>query len=268
MNRIVRTSRFVALCLTAGFYAAAGGAQVLSSPHIEGLSLNGGVHALSSANLLPTTTHSPAEFGTKDYTVTTISATSFMADDNSGWGTALCCLSRYFSGGNGIFYTSVSIPTGAVIDYIGLESYSSCPGIVGVELWQVYNGSDSGAATFSSTAHGYGVDYNASPLGWQLTNSNNNALALEVELAGSGCVNYPAFSWVEIWWRRVVSPPPGVASFSDVPTNHPFFQFVEAIHAAGITNGYPDGRFGVNDPITRGQMAVYLAAALGLHWPN
>ncbi len=64
-----------------------------------------------------------------------------------------------------------------------------------------------------------------------------------------------------------VSPGPATATFTDVPTTHPFFKFVEALHAAGITNGYPDGRFGVNDPITRGQMAVFLSSALGLQWP-
>ncbi len=71
-----------------------------------------------------------------------------------------------------------------------------------------------------------------------------------------------------ITWHRQVSPTLATASFTDVPTNHPFFQFVEALVAAGITAGYGDGRYGVNDPITRGQMAVFLSSALGLHWPN
>ena len=53
-----------------------------------------------------------------------------------------------------------------------------------------------------------------------------------------------------------------------MPTNHPFFQYVEALYAAGITAGYGNGNFGVTDPITRGQMAVFLAKALGLHWPQ
>ena len=71
---------------------------------------------------------------------------------------------------------------------------------------------------------------------------------------------------VKVIWRRIVSPPPAVATFPDVPTSHPFFQFVEALYAAGITAGYGNGNFGVNDPITRGQMAVFLSKALGLHW--
>ena len=58
------------------------------------------------------------------------------------------------------------------------------------------------------------------------------------------------------------------ATFPDVPTSHPFFQYVEALYAAGITAGYGNGSFGVNDPISRGQMAVFLSVALGLHWPQ
>jgi len=71
---------------------------------------------------------------------------------------------------------------------------------------------------------------------------------------------------VKVIWRRTVSPPPATATFPDVPTDHPFFQFVEALYAAGITAGYGNGNFGVGDPITRGQMAVFLSKALGLHW--
>ena len=72
-----------------------------------------------------------------------------------------------------------------------------------------------------------------------------------------------------VGYRLQVSPAPAVATFpNDVPVGHPFFQFVEALAAAGITVGTGPGTYGVNSPITRGQMAVFLAKALGLHWPN
>jgi len=58
------------------------------------------------------------------------------------------------------------------------------------------------------------------------------------------------------------------ATFNDVPTGHPFFQFIEALAASGITAGCGDGTdFCPNAPLTRGQMAVFLSKALGLHWP-
>jgi hypothetical protein len=60
-----------------------------------------------------------------------------------------------------------------------------------------------------------------------------------------------------------------VATFpNDVPTNHLYFRFVEALADAGITAGCAPGTFCVNSPITRGEMAVFLAVALGLHFPN
>jgi hypothetical protein len=66
-----------------------------------------------------------------------------------------------------------------------------------------------------------------------------------------------------------VRPAPAVATFVDVPTSHPFFQFIEALSAAGITGGCAPGpSYCPNDPITRGQMAVFLSVALGLHFPN
>jgi S-layer homology domain len=64
-----------------------------------------------------------------------------------------------------------------------------------------------------------------------------------------------------------VSPAPGAATFGDVPTGHPFFQFVEALAASGITAGCGNGNFCPDAPLTRGQMAVFLSKALGLHWP-
>lgn len=87
-------------------------------------------------------------------------------------------------------------------------------------------------------------------------NAGNTSLDGTTELVG-----------VLVGYVLQVSPGPGTATFTDVPTNHPFFKFVEALAAAGITSGYGDGRFGVNDPVTRGQMAVFLSVALGLQWP-
>lgn len=69
-------------------------------------------------------------------------------------------------------------------------------------------------------------------------------------------------------WRRAVSPAPATATFNDVPTGHPFFRFVEALNAAGITGGCGSGNFCPDNPLTRGEMAVFLSAALGLHFPN
>lgn len=71
---------------------------------------------------------------------------------------------------------------------------------------------------------------------------------------------------LRVEWRRKVSPPPATATFDDVPTGHPFFQHVEALVASGITSGCGGDNFCPGAPLSRGQMAAFLAKALGLHW--
>ncbi len=51
-----------------------------------------------------------------------------------------------------------------------------------------------------------------------------------------------------------------------MPTSHPFFQFVEALAGSGITAGCGGGNYCPDNSLTRGQMAVFLAKALGLDW--
>ncbi len=77
-----------------------------------------------------------------------------------------------------------------------------------------------------------------------------------------------SLSGVIVHYQLQVSPAPGSPSFNDVPTSHPFFQYIEALKASGITGGcqVSPPLFCPNNPVTRGQMAVFLAKALGLQW--
>jgi len=161
----------------------------------------------------------------------------------------------------------VNIPSGAVVDYIGIDTCSDHDGAWGVELWLIDRyGSMIPVESFSSSAHCFDTDYNLSPMGYQLARNVHNELVLQVEEAGNG-TSCPTFLFAEIWWKRVVSPPPGSADFLDVPTSSPQFQFIEALYHSGITAGCGGGNYCPNNPLTRGQMAVFLAKALGLHWP-
>ncbi len=71
-----------------------------------------------------------------------------------------------------------------------------------------------------------------------------------------------------ITWHRTISPAPATATFNDVPVGHPVLQFVEALAESGITGGCGNGNYCPDAPLTRGQMAVFLSVALGLHWPQ
>lgn len=110
------------------------------------------------------------------------------------------------------------------------------------------------------------------PLGGAITIDNNlNDYALEVKMgvdAGcgiNGCVKIVA---ARIGYKLQISPAPGAATFSDVPLGAPGFQEVEALAASGISLGCGGGNFCPDDPVTRRNMARFLARALGLHWPN
>ena len=67
-------------------------------------------------------------------------------------------------------------------------------------------------------------------------------------------------------WTRTISPVPATATFNDVPTSSPIFQFVEALAASGITSGCGGGQFCPDQFVTRRQMAVFLSKALGLSY--
>ena len=63
-----------------------------------------------------------------------------------------------------------------------------------------------------------------------------------------------------------VSPAPPVPTFNDVPTTDPAFRFIEALANSGITSGCQTSPplYCPDNTVTRREMAVFLAVALGL----
>ncbi len=112
-------------------------------------------------------------------------------------------------------------------------------------------------------APGAGCFYASAPINLVIDRFNATQL-VDVILEGSN--ELVRFRAIRVFYKLQVSPPPAVATFGDVPTGHPFFQFVEALAESGITAGCGGGNFCPDAPLTRGQMAVFLAKALGLHW--
>ena len=250
MVRIRRISRLLGVSVVATLFAAGALGQQPSKP-------------------LLTKQVDPKEFGITDDTITVISAVSFTPKQVVG-NDYFCAISPSFGlscdpNFDVHFYAPLNLPAGVVIDRIGFNSLSDTDGVLGVELWSRNSGAGlNSLAAFSVPAHGWGTDYDDVSI--SLGNHVNAELVLDVENASNPHLQF--FAWVEIWWHRTVSPPPATADFTDVPPSNQFFRFVEALYHAGITAGYGDGRFGVNDPLTRGQMAVFLSTALGLHWPD
>jgi hypothetical protein len=164
------------------------------------------------------------------------------------------------------YYTSLELPAGSVIDYIGVNSASPGDGALGFTLHK--RDADNLRTTLASyTIPGhtdFRTDYTG-PLGISIPENAGHAYVLDIE---HPLTDQPGsqIGYIEVYWKRTVSSPPAAPTFSDVPSSHPFFQFIEALASSGITGGCGGGNYCPDDPLTRGQMAVFLAKALGLHW--
>ena len=59
-----------------------------------------------------------------------------------------------------------------------------------------------------------------------------------------------------------------MATFQDVPefnadgSPNPYYPFIEQLHALGLTSGESSGHYGPDDPLTRGQAAVFIVGAI------
>jgi len=205
----------------------------------------------------------PKEFGTQDETITVIGCPSFrfFIVDSS-----FACV-RDSENVVTEAYARLDLPAGAVIDTIGVNNATDSDAVMGFALFERDR---YGALTllygYSFPPHDWDTDL-AGPLGIQVAEHLDKELVLNIETAASTTSEY--FGWVEVHWHRTVSPAPPTPSFSDVPSSDFGYQYIEALKASGITGGCGNGTtFCPDANLTRRQMAIFLAKALGLHWPN
>lgn len=176
----------------------------------------------------------------------------------------------YGTGGSAYAGFPVHLPEGALIDAISIHYHDSIAGFdPGLGFYRISgeNGEPLVDGVFPSFDQGENEVTFALDTPHEVHNEKN-VYVINVGISRVDNVHFDAVYSVSVRYRLQVSPAPAVASFSDVPTNHTFFQFVEALAASGITAGCGGGKFCPNQPLTRGQMAVFLSKALGLHWPN
>jgi S-layer homology domain len=166
------------------------------------------------------------------------------------------------------------LPGGVVIERLGLSYCAHEDGDLILTLFDngVSGGGSGGGEPIASvsTPAGCGVVSAEPPEGgyFYLRNADH-PLYLVVYFAGDYFDGSTKFNdvWITyhpVRWTGAVAP-----SFDDVPVHHPFFEFIEALKYAGITGGCSESPplYCPERPLTRGQMAVYLSIALGLHWP-
>lgn len=201
------------------------------------------------------------KYGTTALSVVTIFASGFQPHDPAtsyqehGDG--------YWSGGR--VSAPLILPTGAVIHHIDLETCDTnfiFPFDVRAFL-QVC--ASNGTCTFVSgvgTQDAPGCVRIASVPNDVVVDNEANSYSIVAD-ANNASTKFRA---VRVYYRLQVSPAPAIATFTDVPVGHPFHRFVEALVAAGVTAGCGGGNYCVNNPISRGEMAVFLSVALGLHF--
>ena len=56
---------------------------------------------------------------------------------------------------------------------------------------------------------------------------------------------------------------PNTPTFTDVPADHPFYQYIETAVHNGIVSGYADGTFRPGNNVTRGQLSKIVVIAAG-----
>ena len=171
------------------------------------------------------------------------------------------------------FIASPHLPSGALLTYLELDSCDFSAVDVSLELYDCDYSGYCGAGPVRTLSSDDNVTPNAcSFVASDLTslgltvNNYGRQLSLRVNnLSGDGTTS---FSGVIIGYRLQVAPAPATATFNDVPTSDFGFQFIEALAASGITGGCAGGNYCPDSPVTRRQMAIFLAKALGLYLPQ
>jgi hypothetical protein len=227
----------------------------------------------------------PQEFGTTDEGITIISFTDFVPASsdttyNSDFATGG---TRWPTAGSApILMAPVrGIPNGATVTEVQFHFVDdSAPGDITVGFGEFHSDASGGANPGSSTY--VLLSSTGMPGDTEVHMGTSVPIRYQQDVDTDGTietVDYVAYALTSVFngdvairsvrflWRRNVSPAPLLPTFADVLPLHPYFRHIEALANSGITSGCGGGNFCPDRPVTRGEMAVFLAKALGLHWP-
>lgn len=165
------------------------------------------------------------------------------------------------------FAANLDLPNGALVTYLELDGCDNTGGSGWVQGTLVVSdtvGNVSYAAPFLASDGSGCSDWNEDLSGASIVIDNfANHYWLLGYAASSGGFQIGLAGMV-VGYHLQVPPAPVSPDFTDVPVSSPQFQFIEALYNAGVTAGCGGGNYCPNNPLTRGQMAVFLAKALGL----
>jgi S-layer family protein len=210
-------------------------------------------------------------YGTSSLTVYSVVSLNFVGRQSATAYSTSGGVDRFSTTAGGVLQASPNLPNGSQIERIELRACdNSATEEVLLQMGPCPTGGTS-CTLGGAVATGLAATPGCSNFPFTLVTPivvNNQTTPILLSVS-TGTTSVTSFSAVKLYYRLQVSPAPAVATFPmDVPTSHPIFRFVEALAAAGITGGCGAGTYCPDAPLTRGQMAVFLATALGLHFPN
>ena len=214
-------------------------------------------------------------WGTKDRILTHVGFMDFLPGDPTiGYATTSSSDAAGFgihsTSGGGPLYATVRVPSGALLTYLELDFYdTNATAAVYLNLFDCsYRGVDCHLIDFvvSPGSGGGGLEsVDLTPHAYTMDN-NSRELVLVAQTTGNDATT--VLNGAYVGYKLQISPAPATATFADVPTNYIYFRAIEALAASGITGGCGGGNFCPNQNVTRGEIAAFLARALGLHFPN
>jgi hypothetical protein len=179
--------------------------------------------------------------------------------------------SQSFVRGNGLavssgtFHANPKLPSGALLTSLSMDLCDADGGLTPVLDWRVLDrfGQQVTSGSIPALVVGAGCASLNVAVSTDVPIDNwANRLLLSVSVAEEITLN-----GLVVGYLLQVSPAPKEPTFGDVPTNDFGYQYIEALVASGITAGCGDENYCPDSPVTRRQMAIFLAKALGLQWP-
>jgi hypothetical protein len=216
----------------------------------------------------------PDVYGTQDIAYVTIPQWEFHPwHPDMDWGdTGGLQPMKYGKTFGAVFLAPVHLPSGAKLasveyDYCDDSALPESTTLTLISMDYLNNTETLPLATIQSVPNsGCGsASVDLRPLDYTVINYDKR-LALQVEFAFT-TTSVERFAGAILGYQLQVSAPgSGAPHFADVPPGDSAYQFIEALYASGVSVGCGGGNYCPDAPLTRRQMAVFLAKALGLHF--
>jgi hypothetical protein len=222
----------------------------------------------------PARSSAPEEFGTVDPGWTAVLGSDHNPRASAVYDTVNGGGDIYAVSGSIFYDAQLQMPNGALwqgIRWWGIDNAAQNASVVLLVVCQEPEGGDGFMGTVVGNGDSSGLSSEISflvPTTQPVTVDNRSCAYLARTILSTTAGDTLVLRKVRAQWRRQVGQAPAVATFpNDTPTTHPYYRFIEALAAARITGGCAPQSFCPGAAITRGEMAVFLAVALGLHWP-